>query len=80
MIVNREFIEIALWLSLIFSLPGIFQFARVLSRFLINRFFPINTIVITHVRDGNVILQRRIKINGYVVDQLNSLRESARDE
>lgn len=80
MIVDREFIEIALWLSLIFSSPGIFRFSRVFSRFIINRFLPINTIVITHVCDGNVISQRRIKINGYIVDQLDSLKESARDE
>lgn len=80
MIVDKIFVEVALWLALIFSAPAIYAFTRVLIRYFVNRFIPINTVVITHIHNGVVVKRREIKATGYVVDQLESLKVGASHE
>lgn len=74
MVLDRSFIEAAFWASLIISSPGFFLLSRALTRHFINKFVPLNTVVITHVHNGVVIARREVKVTGYVIDQLESLK------
>lgn len=75
--VDFAFVEALFYVSLIILAPVLFKLARVVTRYLLNRYISDAEIVITRKRDGVVVSVQRIKTTGYVVDQLNSLRGNA---
>ena len=74
MIVDTAFAEALFYLSLIILAPVFFKLSRILSRYVINRYFSVDEIVVTYKQDGVVVGVEKIKATGYVVDQLKNLR------
>lgn len=70
---NSSYIEAVFYLALIVSAPGLYQISRVVSRYLLNRYFSTESIVVIYKRDGVVVGTKTVKSTGYVVDQLKLL-------
>lgn len=78
MIVDRSFIEAGLWLALIISSPGIFILTRAVVAHLIYKYWPINTVIVTH-RSNSGVVTYKLGATGYLIDQLESLEAEAKN-
>lgn len=77
MYINPSFVEALFYISLIIASPGAYRISRVLTRYLINRYFIFDEIVVRYKCAGKIVEVKKIKASGYVVDQLKELREGA---
>lgn len=77
MYINPSFVEALFYISLIVIAPGIYKVVRVLVRYFLNRYILIDDVVISYKRAGKVVAVKKIKVSGYVVDQLKELKDGA---
>lgn len=77
MYINPSFVEALFYVSLIIAAPGVFKVTRVLVRYLLNRYVSVDEVVVSYKHAGKIVAVKKIKVSGYVVDQLKELKDGA---
>lgn len=74
MIVDSHLVEAFFYMAMLICSPGLFLFSRAVSRYAINRYMPVDKIIITVINHGH-IEKYEINTTGYIVDQIRSLKK-----